>query len=96
MGTILVPLFAHYRPAAPPVQAAYAEGLRRQSRPPILKRFASETAEGIAGNEMALEVERVLDSGMNGQEPLCVGPLSRYRGSSRPSFALEARVFRQT
>jgi hypothetical protein len=28
MGTILVPLFAHYRPAAPPVQAAYAEGLR--------------------------------------------------------------------
>ena len=27
MGTILVPLFAHYRPAAPPVQAAYAEGL---------------------------------------------------------------------
>jgi hypothetical protein len=22
-----VPLFAHYRPAAPPVQAAYAEGL---------------------------------------------------------------------
>jgi hypothetical protein len=28
MGTILVPLFAHYRPTAPPVQAAYAEGLR--------------------------------------------------------------------
>ena len=28
MGTILMPLFAHYRPAAPPVQAAYAEGLR--------------------------------------------------------------------
>ena len=28
MGTILVPLFAYYRPAAPPVQAAYAEGLR--------------------------------------------------------------------
>jgi hypothetical protein len=27
MGTILVPLFAHYRPAAPLVQAAYAEGL---------------------------------------------------------------------
>ena len=27
MGTILVPLFAHYRPTAPPVQAAFAEGL---------------------------------------------------------------------
>jgi hypothetical protein len=27
MGTILVPLFAHYRSAAPLVQAAYAEGL---------------------------------------------------------------------
>jgi hypothetical protein len=27
MGTILVPLFTHYRPAAPLVQAAYAEGL---------------------------------------------------------------------
>jgi hypothetical protein len=27
MGTILLPLFAHYRPAAPPVQAAYTEGL---------------------------------------------------------------------
>jgi len=28
MGTILVPLFAHYRPAARLVQAAHAEGLR--------------------------------------------------------------------
>jgi len=28
MGTILVPPFAHYRPTAPLVQAAYAEGLR--------------------------------------------------------------------
>src|SRR5260370_26341504 len=27
MGTILVPLFTHYRPAAPLVQAAYAGGL---------------------------------------------------------------------
>jgi hypothetical protein len=39
-------------------------------RPPILKRFASKNAERIAGNEMALDVERVLDCGMNGQEPL--------------------------
>jgi hypothetical protein len=29
MGTILVPLLAHYRSAAPLVQAAYAEGLPR-------------------------------------------------------------------
>jgi hypothetical protein len=43
----------------------------RSRRPPILKRFASESAERIAGNEMALDVERVLDCGMNGQEPLC-------------------------
>jgi hypothetical protein len=32
MGAILAPLFAHYRPAAPPVQAAYAEGLRNMRR----------------------------------------------------------------
>ena len=31
MGTILVPLFAHYRPTAPPVQAAFAEGLLANS-----------------------------------------------------------------
>ena len=43
----------------------------RSRRPPILKRFASESAERIAGNEMALDVERVVDCGMNGQEPLC-------------------------
>jgi transposase len=30
MGIILVPLFAHYRPIAPLVQAAYAEGLRKE------------------------------------------------------------------
>ena len=43
----------------------------RSRRPPILKRFASESAERIAGNEMTLDVERVLDCGVNGQEPLC-------------------------
>jgi len=43
----------------------------RSRRPPILKRFASESAERTAGNEMALDVEHVLDCGMNGQEPLC-------------------------
>ena len=43
----------------------------RSRSPPILKRFASESAERIAGNEMTLDVERVLDCGVNGQEPLC-------------------------
>ena len=43
----------------------------RSRRPPILKRFASESAERVAGNEMALDVEHVLDCRMNGQEPLC-------------------------
>jgi hypothetical protein len=42
----------------------------RSCRLPILKRFASESAERISGNEMALDVECVLDCGMNGQEPL--------------------------
>jgi hypothetical protein len=42
----------------------------RSCRPPILKRFASEGAERVAGNEMALDVECVLDCGMDGQEPL--------------------------
>jgi predicted O-methyltransferase YrrM len=37
MGTILVPLFAHYRPTAPLVQAAYAEGL------PLLYMLARST-----------------------------------------------------
>jgi hypothetical protein len=49
------------------------EGLgsgRRSRRPPILKRFASESAKRTAGNEMALDVKRVLDCGMNRQEPL--------------------------
>ena len=47
MGTILVPLFTHYRPAAPLVQAAYAEGLRiivsraRFSAPPMPKYLIS-------------------------------------------------------
>ena len=35
MGTILVPLFAHYRPTAPPVQAALPGGL-----PPYARYFA--------------------------------------------------------
>ena len=42
----------------------------RCSRPPILQRFASEDAERVAGNKMALNVERILDGGVNGQEPL--------------------------
>jgi hypothetical protein len=37
MGTILVPLFAHRRPAAPPVQAAYAEGLHSHRTSAVFK-----------------------------------------------------------
>jgi hypothetical protein len=33
---------------------------------PILERFASEGAERVAGNKMALNVERVMDDGVNG------------------------------
>ena len=38
--------------------------------PPIPEGFASEGAERVAGNKMALDVEGVLDGGVNGQEPL--------------------------
>src|SRR3984957_912388 len=41
MGTILVPLFAHYRPTAPPVQAAFAEGLQSLRRKDVLSFFGS-------------------------------------------------------
>jgi hypothetical protein len=51
-----------------------SEGLGSSSgrcrRPPILQRFASEDAERVAGNKMALKVERILDGGVNGQKPL--------------------------
>jgi len=33
---------------------------------PILECFASEGAERVAGNKMALNVERVMDDGVNG------------------------------
>jgi uncharacterized glyoxalase superfamily protein PhnB len=33
---------------------------------PILERFASEGAERVAGNKMALNVERVMDDGVRG------------------------------
>jgi hypothetical protein len=36
----------------------------------MLQRFASESAERVAGNKMALNVERIVDGGVNGQEPL--------------------------
>ena len=41
MGTILVPLFAHYRPAAPLVQAAYAEGLQRSLNLTLSRKVAA-------------------------------------------------------
>jgi hypothetical protein len=31
---------------------------------PLLQRFSSEDAEGVAGNKMALNVERVVDGGL--------------------------------
>ena len=34
--------------------------------PPIPEGFASEGAERVAGNKMALNVERVMDDGVNG------------------------------
>jgi hypothetical protein len=37
---------------------------------PRLKRFASEDAERVAGCQMALDVEVIVDGGMNGQEAL--------------------------
>jgi hypothetical protein len=37
---------------------------------PILERFASEGAGRVAGNKMPLNVERVMDDGVNGQEAL--------------------------
>jgi hypothetical protein len=43
---------------------------RRGRRPPLLQRFASTDAEGVAGNKMALKVESIVDDGVNGQEPL--------------------------
>jgi hypothetical protein len=42
----------------------------RSRCPPILQRFAYEGAERVAGNKMALNVERIVDGGVNRQEPL--------------------------
>jgi hypothetical protein len=38
--------------------------------PPVPEGFASEGAERVAGNKIALDVEGVLDGGGNGQKPL--------------------------
>jgi len=48
MGTILVPLFAHYRPAARLVQAAHAEGLRLGYLPRLIFGYSSENMNGEA------------------------------------------------
>ena len=44
--------------------------LGRGGGSPRPERFVSEDAERAAGCEMALDVERVLDGGVNGQEAL--------------------------
>src|SRR5271170_7226569 len=41
---------------------------------PVLQRFASEDAERVAGNKMALDTERIVDGGLNGQEALRADP----------------------
>jgi hypothetical protein len=38
----------------------------RRRRMPILQRFASELAERVTGNKVALNVERIVDGGVNG------------------------------
>jgi hypothetical protein len=45
-------------------------GLRRGGGSPRLERFFSEDAERAAGCEMALDVEGVVDGGVNRQEAL--------------------------
>jgi hypothetical protein len=42
----------------------------RGRRPPILQRFVSENAERVAGNQMALNTERIVDCGVRRQEAL--------------------------
>jgi hypothetical protein len=37
---------------------------------PILQRFSPEDAKGVAGNKRVMKVERILDDGVNRQEPL--------------------------
>jgi hypothetical protein len=45
-------------------------GSGRGGGSPSLERLFSEGAERAAGGEMALDVEGVLDSGVNGEEAL--------------------------
>ena len=45
-------------------------GSGRGGGSPSLERFFSEDAERAAGGEVALDVEGVLDGGVNGQETL--------------------------
>ena len=47
-----------------------SSGSRRGGGSPRPERFVSEDAERAAGCEMALDIERVLDSGVNRQESL--------------------------
>jgi hypothetical protein len=43
---------------------------RRGGGSPRLERFISEDAECVAGDEMALDVEGIVNGGVNGQESL--------------------------
>jgi hypothetical protein len=68
MGTILVPLFTHYRPAPPLVQAAYAEGLRGLRRASVNSERTLGFMVQSAGSAMFLS---------------CVAPRSLTLRSSR-------------
>jgi hypothetical protein len=58
--------------------------LGRPSGSPRLERFASEDAERVAGCEMTLDIEVIVDGGVNGQKRWADGaPRCRYRGDGR-------------
>ena len=52
------------------LQLSFSSGSGRGGGSPRPERFISEDAECAAGGEMALDVESVVDDGVNGQEAL--------------------------
>ncbi len=47
----------------------------RRRVPPLFHGLGSEVVEHSAGDEVALEVERVVDGGVDGQKALCWRPV---------------------
>jgi len=66
-------------------------GSRRGGGSPRLERFISEDAECVAGDEMALDVEGIVNGGVNGQESL--GRSRRFE-SLHLAFASSRRLMR--